>query len=41
VARYRFPLAEFDGEPADIKGLLFARNRPGAFSLRIDRVRFE
>jgi hypothetical protein len=39
---YRFPLTEFDGvNPADIKGLLFASSRHGAFAFQIDEVRFE
>ena len=40
--QYRFALADFDGvNPGDIKGLLFASNRAGPFSLQIDQVRFE
>jgi len=40
--QYRFALADFDGvNPGDIKGLLFASNRTGPYSLQIDQVRFE
>jgi len=40
--QYRFAIADFDGvNSGDIKGLLFASNRPGTFALEIDNVRFE
>ena len=40
--RYRFALSEFDGiNPGDIKGLLFASNRAGAFAFELDQLRFE
>jgi hypothetical protein len=39
---YRFAIADFEGvNSADIKGLMFAANRPGPFAWRVDHVRFE